>query len=83
MALEAGDTVEILGMVRQTPDAAGKQSDYRRPPTRWTIEATTIVGHQTTATVRAMARFPSLLAWPMAAVALATVVAAVAVTLAR
>lgn len=82
VAIEAGDTLEIYGVVRQIPDAAGKQSDYRRPPTRYEMTAKAIAAHQTMATVRAMARLPGLLAWLMAVVAAATVALAAALSIA-
>ena len=83
VTLQEGDVVEVLGQVRETPDATGRSSDYRRAPTRFTMEATTIAAHQTMATVRAMARFPGLLGWLMAAAAVLTAAVSVVVSLVR
>ena len=83
VTLQEGDAVEVLGTVRETPDAAGSPSDYRRAPTRFTMEATTIAAHQTMATVRAMARFPGAIGWLMGAAAVLTAAASVAVSLMR
>ncbi len=83
LRLGEGDVVEVEGMAHPMANPYGVQYGFREAPSRWTVEARTIVGNQSIRTVSAMAHFPRLLAVPMVLAALVCPLLAAALGLAQ